>query len=135
MALPRQPAGVCSPAAIDAKVGMIPLSRRRFELWVPPRDERSGSNVSSLAGIHGSNEWYMVMPETLSDRAAAARGRASQARRLSKTLTNAADYARMSQYAATLEAKADEMESRLVRVKPSPDPACLRVRQPRKVAR
>ena len=57
----------------------------------------------------------MAMPETLSDRAAAARGRASKARRLTNTQTNAADNARLSRYAAELEAKADDLESCLLR--------------------
>ena len=52
------------------------------------------------------------MPETLRDRAAAARKFSAQARRLANDQTNSADKDRLAQYAAELEAKAAEMERR-----------------------
>ena len=60
----------------------------------------------------------MAMPDTLSGRATAARNLATQASRLSKDQTNAADKARLAQYAAELEAKADDLERRARDAKP-----------------
>ena len=50
------------------------------------------------------------MPETPSDRAAAARTRATQARRLANDQTDTAEKARLAQYADELEAMAADVE-------------------------
>ena len=60
----------------------------------------------------------LAMPETLSDRATAARNLATQARRLANNQTNHAEKAGLAQYAVELEAKADDLERRARDAKP-----------------
>jgi hypothetical protein len=50
------------------------------------------------------------MPETLSDQAVAARNLAAHARRLATVQTNAAEKARLAEYAKELEARADDLD-------------------------